>query len=239
MAMVQQGIAKTRSRAKALIMAGSITVDGQGITKAGTMVAPDAEIRLKADANPYVSRGGLKLEGALNTFEVEVKGRSCIDVGASTGGFTHCLLEKGAERVIAVDVGYGQLDWNLRNDPRVVVMERTNVRHLTPDALPFIPDLAVVDVSFISLKKVIPVIKGLLAPEADIIALIKPQFEAGPRHVGKGGVIRDPAIHEMVLNELKNFFSYDQMLKIKAIAPSPIKGAKGNKEYLCHLKRQE
>ncbi len=233
--ILERGLADTRSRAKAMIMAGSVSVQGKRVTKAGTMVDPAADIQVAAPAIPFVSRGGLKLEKALDGFNIDVTGRSCLDVGASTGGFTHCLLERGARRVIALDVGYGQLDWTLRNDPRVTVMERTNIRHVTAKDLPFTPDLAVIDVSFISLRLVVPAVKGLLAPGGEMVALIKPQFEAGPKHVGKGGIVRDPEVHEKVISELKNFFSFDQMLKIKGVMDSPIKGAKGNREFLCHL----
>ncbi|MFN2124839.1 MAG: TlyA family RNA methyltransferase [Candidatus Promineifilaceae bacterium] len=190
--LFERGLAATRSRAKAIIMAGEVLVDGQRVDKPGTKIAHSADIQIIAPM-PYVSRGGYKLAGALDLFQIDVSGEICADVGACTGGFTDVLLQRGAVRVYAIDVGYGQLDWNLRQDSRVVVMERTNVRYL--EELPDPVDFVSVDVSFISLKLVLPVINNWLAPDGDIVALIKPQFEAGPKQVGKGGIVKDSAVH--------------------------------------------
>ncbi len=203
--------------------------------KPGSLVSPDADIALKGGDIPYVSRGGLKLEAALREFEIHVNGLDCLDVGASTGGFTDCLLQNGARRVHAVDVGYGQLAWKLRNDPRVVVVERTNIRKMPADLLPEPVDLATVDVSFISLKIVVPAILKFLKSDARIIALIKPQFEVGKGRVGKGGVVRDPALHKEVVNDLKLFF-IEAGFHCSPTIPSPIFGPKGNKEFLISLK---
>ncbi|RUM87746.1 MAG: TlyA family rRNA (cytidine-2'-O)-methyltransferase, partial [Thermodesulfatator sp.] len=222
----------------ALIMSGAVLVNGRSITKVGHLVKPDEDIILKDKGCPYVSRAGLKLEAALRHFNVCVKNKICLDVGASTGGFTDCLLRQGARLVYAVDVGYGQLDWKLRNRPDVVNLEKTNIKNLSRNVFQHIPDLATIDTSFISLKKVIPKVIKLLDHRADLIALIKPQFEAGRKKVGKGGVIRDTAVHEEVLSDLKDFFTEEAGLLCEGIIQSPIFGAKGNREFLVHLKKQ-
>ncbi len=235
LAVLQKGLAGSRERARALIMAGKVRVNDQPVDKAGAMVADDDAIRVKGEDIPYVSRGGLKLEAALAAFPVEVPGRVCLDVGASTGGFTDCLLQKGAERVYAVDVGYGQLAWTLRGDPRVTVIERTNIRHMAADAVPEPVDLVVIDVSFISLKIAAPAALPFARPGADMIALIKPQFEVGKGQVGKGGVVRDPDRRAAVIDDLKSFFTEAGVRPLDAV-PSPILGPKGNREFLIHLK---
>lgn len=228
--LVERGLAETRARAQALIMAGQVLVNGHVQTKAGTMVPPDAQIDVRGGL-PYVSRGGFKLAHALDQFGLDPAGLTAIDVGASTGGFTDVLLQRGAARVFAVDVGYGILDHRLRTDPRVVALERTNIRHLT--ALPngMLADCAVIDVSFISLRLVLPAVQRLIAPTAWIVALIKPQFEAGPQHVGKGGVVRDPAVHAQVLRDILTFAT-TQRLNPAGLTRSPITGPAGNVEFL-------
>ncbi|MEJ2100524.1 MAG: TlyA family RNA methyltransferase [Desulfobacterales bacterium] len=193
-------------------------------------------LELKGEDIPYVSRGGLKLEAALNNFKLDVIGKVCMDVGASSGGFTDCLLQHGAERVYAVDVGYGQLAWKLRRDPRVVVIERTNVRHMPADALPDPVDLVTIDVSFISLKIVVPAVERFLKPDASILALIKPQFEVGKGQVGKGGVVREPVLHRQVIDDLTDFFAKIN-LKAEAVYPSPLLGPKGNREFFIFLRQ--
>lgn len=232
--VVEKGISDTRPRARALIMAGKILVNGQPLEKPGVQVSSADDIVLKGDDMPYVSRGGIKLESALDRFQVDPTGLICLDVGASTGGFTDCLLQNGARSVFAVDVGYGQLAWKLRNDPRVIVIERSNIRNLPEKAIPEPVDLVTIDVSFISLKIVVPSILKFLKPDAIIIALIKPQFEVGKGRVGKGGVVRDPHLHDAVIQDLSNFFS-DQHLTVHAIVPSPIKGPKGNTEFFIYM----
>ena len=234
----EMGLVPSRAKGQALIMAGAVLVDGNIVTKAGYSVAPDQEVSIKENPCPFVGRGGLKLQEALNRFEVSVASRICLDVGASTGGFTDCLLKNGAKLVYAVDVGYGQLDWKLRNRPDVVNLEKTNIKNLSRNVFQHIPDLATIDTSFISLKKVIPKVIKLLDHRADLIALIKPQFEAGRKKVGKGGVIRDTAVHEEVLSDLKDFFTEEAGLLCEGIIQSPIFGAKGNREFLVHLKKQ-
>jgi len=217
-------------------MAGMVRVDGGVIDKPGRGVSSSAEITIKDKYPRYVSRGGIKLEAALETFDVGVKGRLLMDVGASTGGFTDCLLRHGAARVIALDVGYGQLDWGLRNDPRVVVMERTNIRHLEKERLPFVPEGAVIDVSFISLRLVLPKVTELLTSDSFVIALVKPQFEAGREFVGKGGVVRDKSLQEKIVKEIEGL-SQRLGWTSKGYIASPILGPKGNQEYLLYLKR--
>lgn len=234
--LVDRGLTASRERARALILAGQVVVGEHAIDKAGTRVAVDALIRLKGDDLPYVSRGGLKLAHALGEFHLEVAGRSAIDVGASTGGFTDCLLQHGASRVIAVDVGYGQLAWKLRDDPRVSVMERTNIRALTVDRLPYVPDLAVIDASFISLDKVLPPTLALLSAAADIVALVKPQFEVGRGLVGKGGVVRDPTLHSAVVERICAT-GRELGCAVLGAVESPLLGQKGNREFLVHLRR--
>jgi len=231
--LVERGLAESREKAKRLIMAGEVLVGDRVVDKPGTRVAEDAEIRLRATL-PYVSRGGLKLEAALDRFGVAVAGEVAADIGASTGGFTDCLLQRGAARVYAIDVGYGQLAWRLRNGPRVVVLERTNIRYL--EGLPEPVDLATVDVSFISLELVLPVVVRLLKPEGEIIALIKPQFEAGREHVGKGGVVRDPEVHRSVLEGI-TAWALEHGLAVRGLMRSPLKGPAGNVEFLAYLSK--
>ena len=231
--LVERRLAESRERAKRLIMAGEVLVGDRVVDKPGTRVAEDAEIRLRA-ALPYISRGGLKLEAALDRFGVAVAGKVAADVGASTGGFTDCLLQRGAALVYAIDVGYGQLAWRLRNDPRVVVLERTNIRYL--EGLPEPVDLATVDVSFIPLELVLPVVVRLLKPEGEIIALIKPQFEAGREQVGKGGVVRDPGVHRSVLGRIVAW-ALEHGLVVRGLMRSPLKGPAGNVEFLAHLSK--
>ncbi len=232
--LVQKGLVRSRQHAQALIMAGQVLVNEEPIIKPGIGIAEDAAVRIKGEALPYVSRGGLKLEAALQTFQVDVSGLSCLDVGASTGGFTDCLLQKGARRVVAVDVGYGQLAWKLRQDQRVTVIERTNVRHMAVDALPYPVDLITIDVSFISLKIVIPAVVKFIQPRTRIIGLIKPQFEVGKQWVGKGGVVRDPRLHQQVIADLRAFLKKAGFTGPAPI-PSPLLGPKGNREFLIYL----
>jgi 23S rRNA (cytidine1920-2'-O)/16S rRNA (cytidine1409-2'-O)-methyltransferase len=232
--MVQLQLTGSRERARALILAGRVLVDEQTIDKVGTRVYLDASIRLRGEDIPYVSRGGLKLAKALESFNLDVTDRIAIDVGASTGGFTDCLLQNGAAMVVAVDVGYGQLAWKLRNDSRVVNLERTNIRHLTAEQLDTIPDLAVIDASFISLEKVLPATLSLLAPGSDVVALIKPQFEVGKGQVGKGGIVRDPKQHTEVIEKIK-LLATVLGCRIVDVCESPLLGPKGNREFLIHL----
>ncbi len=230
------GLAQSRERAKALIMAGAVYVDGEKQTRPGVTVPEGAAVEVRGAKLPYVSRGGLKLEKALDTFSIDPAGLVCIDCGASTGGFTDCLLQRGACHVYAVDVGYGQLAWSLRNDGRVTVMERTNARSLTPDMFPEAMDLAVMDMSFISLRLVLPAVKGLLTERGQVVCLVKPQFEAGRESVGKKGVVRDPAVHCQVLERFiadvgtMGFF-------LRGLTYSPVRGPEGNIEYLAWLDR--
>ena len=233
--LVEQGYADTRSKAQAIIMSGQVYVEGQKADKPGISYEEHVAIEVRGAACPYVSRGGLKLEKALRDFGVKPEGYVCSDSGASTGGFTDCLLQQGAKKVFAIDVGYGQLDWKIRSDPRVVVMERTNVRYVTPEQLGEPLDLSVVDVSFISLKIVLPVIKTFLKPaEGQVLCLIKPQFEAGKDKVGKKGVVREPETHKEVLD---NFLALTRELDftILGLTFSPVKGPEGNIEFLAHL----
>jgi 23S rRNA (cytidine1920-2'-O)/16S rRNA (cytidine1409-2'-O)-methyltransferase len=234
--MVERGLAQSRERARSLILAGRVLVGDLVVDKPGTPVRSDLEIRLKGEDIPYVSRGGLKMARALEVFAVRVAGRIAIDVGASTGGFTDCLLQHGAALVYAVDVGYGQLAWKLRQDPRVVNMERTNIRHLEPGQLPERPSLAVIDASFISLEKVLPPTLALLADEAEIIALIKPQFEVGRGEVGKGGVVRDAAKQAAVIERIR-LLATSFGCRVLGETESPILGPKGNREFLIWLAR--
>jgi 23S rRNA (cytidine1920-2'-O)/16S rRNA (cytidine1409-2'-O)-methyltransferase len=232
-ALVAQGLVPSRQRAQAMVRAGLVRVAGEVADRPDQMVDPAVSIGLE-HAKAYVSRGGDKLASALDAFGIDPAGRVCLDVGASTGGFTDVLLQRGAARVIAVDVGYGQLAWNLRQDPRVTVMERVNIRNL--DRLPVPADLAVIDVSFISLRLVLPRVRELLSPPGDVVALVKPQFEVGKGAVGKGGVVRDPAQHGRVLGELRQF-AQESGYEVAAEIPSPILGAKGNREFFLHLRR--
>ena len=232
--LVEQGYADSRTKAQAIIMSGQVYVDGQKADKPGMSFDETLPIEVRGATCPYVSRGGLKLEKALRDFGVDPTGYVCSDSGASTGGFTDCLLQQGASKVFAIDVGYGQLDWKIRSDPRVVVMERTNVRYVTPEQLGEPLDLSVVDVSFISLKIVLPVIKTFLKPTGQVLCLIKPQFEAGKEKVGKKGVVRDPLVHKEVLDhfvELAKSLNF----KILGLTFSPVKGPEGNIEFLGHL----
>lgn len=233
--MVERGLAPSREKAQALIMAGQVVVGDHAAEKAGQQVLPDVEIRIKGEVLPYVSRGGLKLEKGLNAFEIKVAGRVAIDVGASTGGFTDCLLQRGAARVYAVDVGYGQLAWKLREDPRVVVLEKTNIRHLQPEQLDPLPDLAVIDASFISLNLVLPPTLALLRRPAELVALVKPQFEVGKGAVGKGGIVRDPKLHDEVLRNMERLAA-ELGAELLGICDSPITGADGNREFLMGLR---
>ena len=235
--LVSLGLAESRAKAQATIMAGEVYVNGQKADKSGMEVDITSNIEVRGSACPYVSRGGLKLEKALKNFGVDPTGYVCSDSGASTGGFTDCLLQQGASKVFAIDVGYGQLAWKIRNDPRVVVMERTNIRYVTPEDLGEPLDLSVIDVSFISLGLVLPVVKTLLKPTGQVLCLIKPQFEAGKDKVGKKGVVRDPAVHEEVL---QNFISLAKSLDftIRNLTFSPVKGPEGNIEFLAHLSMQ-
>lgn len=235
-AVTALGLAESRERARADIMSGLVYVNGQKATKPGMPVAEDAKIELRGTACPYVSRGGFKLEKALRVFPVSAEGKVCIDCGASTGGFTDVLLKNGASRVYAVDVGYGQLAWPLRQDGRVVVMERTNARSLTPDMFPESMDLAVMDLSFISIRLILPAVHGLLREDGDAVCLIKPQFEAGRADVGKKGVVRDRAVHERVLNEMAAFFP-TAGYTLMGLDYSPIRGPEGNIEYLAWLRK--
>ena len=229
------GLTESRERAKTTIMSGNIFVNGQRVDKPGTAVDPAAKIELHGEPLPFVSRGGYKLDKALKVFPVDPAGKICLDCGASTGGFTDVLLQHGAKKVYAVDVGYGQLAWKLRTDERVVNLERTNLRYVTDEQIPEPIELAVMDVSFISIRLVIPAVKALLIPDADFICLIKPQFEAGREEVGKKGVVRDSAVHERVIREILGFVP-EAGLTVEGLDFSPIKGPEGNIEYLCHLK---
>lgn len=230
--LVEKGLAVSRSRASAMILAGNIRVNGMPAPKPSMQVDANADVTLRAPDMPYVSRGGLKLAHALSAFEISVSGLVCLDIGASTGGFTDCLLQNGAESVHAVDVGYGQLAWKLRQDPRVVVVERTNIRHSKKEDFSFLFDLAVIDASFISLRLIVPVAVALLVPGGRIIALIKPQFEVGRGQIGKGGVVRDLVLHRQVIDELNLFFT-NKGFAFGPVTPSPILGPKGNREFLA------
>ena len=237
--LVQRGLAPSRERARAVIMAGQVRVDGVAVTKPGTAIAEDAEVQLEAPAHPYVGRGGIKLAHALDAFAIPVEGRAALDVGASTGGFTDVLLQRGARAVVALDVGHGQLDWKLRTDPRVVVLERVNARALTAAQLPaqLMPfQLATIDVSFISLRHIFPVLPPLLADDGDIVALVKPQFEAGRSEVGKGGIVRDEMVHARVIDEV-TAAAGALGLSRTGLTESPITGAEGNHEFLIHLRK--
>ena len=234
--LVKNQITESREKAKALIMAGVVEVDGKRVDKPGSLIHSAAKITVKNPYPPYVSRGGLKLEAALEHFSINVKGLVLLDVGASTGGFTDCLLQNGSERIFAVDVGYGQLHWKLRQDKRVEVLERQNIRYLTPEEIHQDIDGAVIDVSFISLKLVIPVVSKIVKENGFIVALIKPQFEVGRTQVGKGGVVRDPKLHEEVIVQLSKFFKNHEW-NIVGHIPSPILGPKGNREFLIYMKR--
>jgi 23S rRNA (cytidine1920-2'-O)/16S rRNA (cytidine1409-2'-O)-methyltransferase len=237
--LVSRGLAQSRERARALLLAGDVSVDGRTVTKAGALVDEAAVIDLRRPDHPYVSRGGIKLEHALATFDIDVTGIDALDIGASTGGFTDVLLRQGAAHVVALDVGHAQLDWRLRSDPRVTVIERVNARYLTPDDLPaghrqF--GLVTIDVSFISLALVLPVVPALLRPDARVVALVKPQFEAGRDEVGAGGIVRDASVHARVIDQVTQA-ALQIRLRQLAMTPSPIEGAEGNREFLLLFDR--
>lgn len=232
--LVSQGLAASREKAKAIIMSGNVLVNGQREDKAGTMIDVKAEITVKGGQLKYVSRGGLKLEKAMSHFDLTLESRVCMDVGASTGGFTDCMLQNGAVKVYSVDVGHGQLDWKLRNDPRVVCMEKTNIRYVTPEQIEEPAAFVSIDVSFISLTKVLPPVRELMTEDGEIVCLIKPQFEAGREKVGKKGVVRDPKVHEEVIEKVIDFAA-TVGLESRELEFSPIKGPEGNIEYLLHL----
>jgi 23S rRNA (cytidine1920-2'-O)/16S rRNA (cytidine1409-2'-O)-methyltransferase len=235
--VVAQGLAASRAKAQALILAGEVFTGETRLDKPGTLVAVETALRLKTTGPSYVSRGAHKLIAGLDAFAIAPAGKLCLDIGASTGGFTEVLLERGAARVVAVDVGHGQLDWRLRTDPRVVVLERTNARHLTAEALPGAPQLVVCDASFIGLRTVLPAALGLAAPAAELVALIKPQFEAGPEAVGKGGVVRDAAVHEAVCASVRDWLEATLGWTVLGLVPSPILGPKGNREFLIGARK--
>ncbi len=234
--LTQRGLFPSREQARGAVMAGQVEVDGRRVEKPGTLIAGDADLRVTAPPRPFVSRAGAKLAFALDRFGIDPAGWVCLDVGASTGGFTDCLLQRGARRVYALDVGYGQLDQKLRRDPRVVVMDRVNARHLEPDALPEKVRLATVDVSFISLTKVVPALLPLVEPGGLLLTLIKPQFEAGRRQVGRGGVVRDETVRRRVVDRVAAAL-IDLGLELRDIVDSPVRGAKGNREALALLER--
>ena len=234
--LVKRNLAVSREKAKAVIMAGEVYVDGQKEDKAGSMFQDSVHIEVRGNTLPYVSRGGLKLEKAMTHFGVSLEGKVCLDVGASTGGFTDCMLQNGAKRVYAVDVGHGQLDWKLRNDPRVVCMEKTNIRYVVPDDIGEQADFSSIDVSFISLTKVLLPVRELLGEGGEIVCLFKPQFEAGREKVGKKGVVRDPAVHLEVIEKIVDY-AKSISFEILNLEFSPIKGPEGNIEYLLYLRR--
>jgi 23S rRNA (cytidine1920-2'-O)/16S rRNA (cytidine1409-2'-O)-methyltransferase len=233
--LVERGLVATRERARAVILAGQVTVNGQVVSKAGAPVADDAQVALAVPDHPYVGRGGIKLAHALDEFAVAVPGRRALDVGASTGGFTDVLLQRGAVDVIALDVGHGQLDWKLRSDARVLVHEGVNARALTAADVPHAVDIVTIDVAFISLRHIFPALLPFLAPHADVVALVKPQFEAGREEVGRGGVVTDPAVHEAVVERVTGEAAAVG-LRRQNMTPSPITGASGNREFFLHLR---
>lgn len=236
--LVNQGLVQSRERAKTTIMAGKVIVNGQKIDKPGTMIAPDAKITVLGDGIGFVSRGGLKLAKAVEYFNLQLAGKTMADIGASTGGFTDCGLQHGVVKVYAIDVGYGQLAWSLRTDPRVINMERTNIRNVTITDIGEQLDFISIDVAFISLTKVLPVAKELLRSDGEIVALIKPQFEAGREHVGKKGVVKDPQIHQAVINKIVDF-ACTLVLVPLMLTYSPVKGPEGNIEYLLYLSKED
>jgi 23S rRNA (cytidine1920-2'-O)/16S rRNA (cytidine1409-2'-O)-methyltransferase len=233
--LVELGLVPSRERARAVILAGQVRVDGQVVAKAGTLIPSAARVELTTQDHPYVGRGGLKLAHALDTFGISVEGRRALDIGASTGGFTDVLLQRGARDVIALDVGHNQLDWKLRSDPRVMVREGVNARALTDADVPHPVDIVTIDVSFISLKHILPEVPKVLTDGADVVALVKPQFEAGREEVGKGGVVTDPAVHEAVLARVTSDAEAAGLVRC-GLTPSPITGAAGNREFLMHLR---
>ena len=237
-AVTQRGLAESREKAKALIMAGQVYLNGQKELKAGATVKPDDEIEVRGSRNPFVSRGGLKLEKAAEKFDIDLADCICMDIGASTGGFTDCMLTHGAKKVYSIDVGYGQLAWKLRTDERVVNMERTNFRYVTHEQIPEDIDFASVDVSFISLKIILPVLRELLKGDGQAVCLIKPQFEAGREKIGKKGVVRDPQVHIEVIENIVAF-ALENGFDVKNLDFSPIKGPEGNIEYLMHIQKSD
>lgn len=236
--LVEKGIITSRERAKACIMEGKVYVNGQKVDKAGEKVSYDADIEYRGATLKYVSRGGLKLEKAMNCYDISLEGKVCMDIGASTGGFTDCMLQNGASKVFSVDVGYGQFAWKLRTDERVVCMERTNIRYVTPQDIGELLDFASIDVSFISLKKIMPATLNLLKDDGEVVALIKPQFEAGREKVGKKGVVREKETHKEVVHDIVNFL-LEQDLNILGVGYSPIKGPEGNREYLVYFSKDK
>lgn len=236
--VTERGLAESREKAKTLIMAGRVYVDGQKADKPGDTFSEDAAVEVRGKGLPYVSRGGLKLEKAMREFGLQLQGRTCMDIGASTGGFTDCMLQNGAQRVYSVDVGYGQLAWSLRTDPRVVNLERTNARYLTREQVPEEIGFFSVDVSFISLTLILPAVRPLLAEHGQAVCLIKPQFEAGREKVGKKGVVRDKAVHEEVIEKIRSF-ALENGFSVLGLTFSPVKGPEGNIEYLIYLERSE
>ncbi len=236
--LVEKGICESREKAKTNIMAGLIFVDGKRVDKAGEKVKVDADIIFKGEKLKYVSRGGLKLEKAMNTFGIDLTDKVCMDIGASTGGFTDCMLQNNASKVFAVDVGYGQFAWKLRTDERVVCMEKTNIRYVTPEDIGIALDFASIDVSFISLRTIMPAVKALLGDKGEVVALIKPQFEAGRDKVGKKGVVRDKEVHLEVINTIVNFLMENE-LNVLGLSYSPIKGPEGNREYLVYFTKDK
>jgi len=233
-ALVERGLVPSRERARAMILAGQVTVDGRLVSKAGAPVTADADLQLIVPDHPYVGRGGVKLAHALEAFGVEVRGRRALDIGASTGGFTEVLLERGARDVIAVDVGHNQLDWKLRSDPRVIVREGVNARALSKNDVPHAIDVVTIDVAFISLRHILPPLPPFLAAGSDVIALVKPQFEAGRDQVGKGGIVTDPTVHDAVIAQVTTYAANSGLSRV-AMTPSPITGATGNREFFLHL----
>lgn len=236
--LVKRNLAASREKAKAIIMSGNVYVEGQKEDKAGTMFPDTVQVEVRGNTLPYVSRGGLKLEKAMTHFGVTLEGKVCMDVGASTGGFTDCMLQNGAVKVYAIDVGHGQLDWRLRNDSRVVCMEKTNIRYVVPSDIQEAAEFSSIDVSFISLTKVLGPVKELLTEDGEVVCLIKPQFEAGREKVGKKGVVRDPAVHEEVIEKVISY-SKELGFGICHLEYSPIKGPEGNIEYLLHIRKND
>jgi 23S rRNA (cytidine1920-2'-O)/16S rRNA (cytidine1409-2'-O)-methyltransferase len=235
--LVERGMVSSREKARALIMAGKVTVEGKSVTKPGIQIKVDAQVSVEGETSPYVSRGGEKIEGALRAFGIDPKGMIVMDVGASTGGFTDCILQKGAKRVYAIDVGYGQLAWRLQKDPRVISLERRNIRYLPREEVPEETDLIVIDTSFISVEKFLPHLLGFLKRGGAILSLIKPQFEVGKGEVGKGGVVRDKALHGKVIDRISNF-SRGLGLTVLGVTESPLLGPKGNREFFIYLKKE-
>jgi 23S rRNA (cytidine1920-2'-O)/16S rRNA (cytidine1409-2'-O)-methyltransferase len=234
--LVERGLVASRERARALILAGSVTVNGQVVSKAGTAVGGDAAIDVSTPDHPYVSRGGIKLAHALDVFQIDPAGRRALDIGASTGGFTDVLLRRGAADVVALDVGHNQLDWKIRSDRRVIVKEGVNARALTDDDVPHRVRLVVIDVAFISLAHIFPSLAAVTTPDVDVVALVKPQFEAGRHEVGKGGLVTDPRIHEAVIQSVTDAAAASGLTRV-AMIPSPITGVTGNREFFLHLRR--